>query len=79
MGEGIQCVNRAQDKARQMEEKLGREERVLEEREEAYSKMLIQLGQDTAIAQEHSRLVTRQKQRVNELRNVNVHPNLFFS
>ena len=62
----------ARDKARQVEEKLAREERVLGEREEAYGKLLVQLGQDTAISQEHNRLVARQRQRVVDLRKVYV-------
>ena len=66
----MQCVNEARDRARQVEERLAREERALEEREEAYGKVLIQLGQDTAISQEHSRLVARQRERVADLRKV---------
>lgn len=63
-------MNGARNRARQMEEKLVREERVLEEREEAYEKLLVQLGQDTAISQEHSRLVARQRERVRHLKEV---------
>lgn len=60
----------AEDRVRQVEERLVREERVLDEREEAYGKLLVQLGQDTAISQEHSRLVARQRQRVRHLKEV---------
>lgn len=66
----MECVNGARNRAQQMEEKLVREERVLEEREEAYEKLLVQLGQDTAISQEHSRLVARQRERVRHLKEV---------
>lgn len=71
----MQCVSNAREKTHQVNERLSREERVLEEKEEAYSKVLIQLGQDTAISQEHSRLVARQKQRVTELKKVAIHLN----
>ena len=60
----------ARDRVQQIEERLGRERRVLEERVEAYTKLLVQLGQDTAISQEHSRLLTRQEQRVRRLKEV---------
>ena len=68
--DGMQCVSGARDRVQQIEERLGRERRVLEEREEAYAKLLVQLGQDTAISQEHSRLVTKQEQRVRHLKEV---------
>ena len=66
----MRCVSGARDRVQQIEERLGRERRVLEEREEAYTKLLVQLGQDTAISQEHSRLMARQEQRVRHLRKV---------
>lgn len=66
----MKCVERARERSRELEEKQAREERVLEEREDAYKKVLVQLGQDTAISEEQSRLVTRQTQRVSELQKV---------
>ena len=68
--EGMECVNGAKERACLIEERLGREERVLEEKEEAYSKLLVQLGQDMAISQEHGRLVARQRERIGHLRKV---------
>lgn len=66
----MECVEGARVRGQEMEERLGREERVLEEREEAYRKVLVQLGQDTAISEEQSRLVARQRHRVTDLRKV---------
>ena len=66
----MECVSGAKERAGQVEERLVREERVLEEREEAYGKLLVQLGQDTAISQEHGRLVARQRERVSHLKEV---------
>ena len=68
--QAMRCVEVARERRREVEERLAREERVLEEREEAYRKLLVQLGQDTAISEEHSRLVARQRQRVADLRKV---------
>ena len=64
------CVQRARDRVRQLEDRLVREGRALEERREAYSKLLVQLGQDTAISQEHDRLITKQNRRITHLHKV---------
>ena len=64
-------MERARERGQEVEDRLAREERVLDEREVAYGKLLTQLGQDTAISEEHSRLVARQRQRVTDLRKVN--------
>ena len=66
----MECVEKARERAGVVEERLVREERVLEERDEAYRKVLVQLGQDTAISEEQSRLVARQRHRVSDLRKV---------
>ena len=66
----MECVEKAREKGGEVEEKLVREERVLEERDEAYRKVLVQLGQDTAISEEQRRLVARQRHRVSDLRKV---------
>ena len=52
---------------------MGMEERVLEEREEAYSKLLVQLGQDMAISQEHGKLLARQRDTIQHLREVYIY------
>ena len=66
----VECVRTAQTRARGLEERVGKEEIILTEKSEACAKLLVQIGQDTAIMKQHSRLLGRQKERIAHLKKV---------
>lgn len=63
-------VSRARTQAATLEERIIKEEVVLTEKKEACLKLLTQVGQDTAILEQHSRLLTKQRERISHLRKV---------
>ena len=53
-----------------LQERIKREEVVLTEKSEACLKLLVQIGQDTAILKQHSQLLAKQKDRIAHLKKV---------
>jgi len=66
----LECVSVAEGQYNNLVERVGREETLLGEKTEACLKLLVQIGQDTAILKQHSRLLTKQKERITHLRKV---------
>lgn len=66
----LNCLEHAMKKASCLQEKIKREEVVLGEKGEACIKLLVQIGQDTAISCQHSKLVAKQKERIAHLKKV---------
>ena len=66
----LKCVRQARERAEALERKVGRERVVLEEKCEVCEQLLVQVGQDTAISQEHSKLASKQRSRIAHLRKV---------
>ena len=58
------------EKASSLQERISRETVVLGEKSEACIKLLVQIGQDTAISSQHSKLVAKQKERIAHLKKV---------
>lgn len=58
-----------------LEERIRRETIVLGEKSEACIKLLVQIGQDTAISSQHSKLVAKQKERIAHLKKVGEYAN----
>ena len=63
-------VRQAREKGEALERKVGKERVVLGEKSEVCEQLLIQVGQDTAISQEHSKLAAKQRSRIAHLRRV---------
>ena len=63
-------VRQAREKGEALERKVGKERVVLGEKSEACEQLLVQVGQDTAISQEHSKLAAKQRSRIAHLRRV---------
>ena len=63
-------MRQARERAEALERKVGRERVVLGEKSEACEQLLVQVGQDTAISQEHSKLAAKQRSRIAHLRKV---------
>ena len=66
----LSCHTHAVEKASCLEERIHRETVVLGEKSEACIKLLVQIGQDTAISSQHSKLVAKQKERIAHLMKV---------
>lgn len=66
----LNCLEQAMRKADSLRERIQREEVVLGEKGEACIKLLVQIGQDTAISCQHSKLVAKQKERIAHLKKV---------
>ena len=66
----LKCVRQARERAEALERKVGRERVVLGEKSEACEQLLVQVGQDTAISQEHSKLAAKQRSKIAHLRKV---------
>ncbi len=64
------CLHRATERVASLREKIKREEVVLTEKKEACIKLLTQIGQDTAISRQHSKLVTKERERIVHLKKV---------
>ena len=66
----LKRVRQAREKVEALERKVGKERVVLGEKSEACEQLLVQVGQDTAISQEHSKLAAKQRSRITHLRRV---------
>ena len=66
----LKRVRQAREKGEALECKVGKERVVLGEKSEACEQLLVQVGQDTAISQEHSKLAAKQRSRIAHLRRV---------
>ncbi|KAL5499629.1 hypothetical protein EMCRGX_G011081 [Ephydatia muelleri] len=66
----LECVGTAIAKVGSLEERVNREKMVLEEKSTACAKLLSQIGQDTAILKEHTKLLERQMTRIAHLNKV---------
>ena len=66
----LACVSTASARAKTLQERIKREEVVLTEKSEACLKLLVQIGQDTAILKQHSQLLAKQKDRIAHLKKV---------
>ncbi len=63
-------VRQARSQAASLEERIVKEEVILTEKREACLKLLTQVGQDTAILEQHTRLLTKQRERIAHLKKV---------
>uniref|UniRef100_A0A1X7UKN4 Uncharacterized protein n=1 Tax=Amphimedon queenslandica TaxID=400682 RepID=A0A1X7UKN4_AMPQE len=66
----IEAFSKTQRKLLSLKERLIREEIVLEEKGKSYAQLLVQIGQDTAIAKEQLKLVYKQSERIEHLQKV---------
>ena len=66
----LSCLQLATEKVSCLIERVRREEVVLAEKSEACIKLLVQIGQDTAISCQHNKLVTKQRERIAHLKKV---------
>ena len=66
----LKRVRQAREKVEALERKVGKERVVLGEKSEACEQLLVQVGQDTAISQEHSKLAAKQRSRITHLQRV---------
>lgn len=66
----LDCLYFAMDRANSLRERIQHEEVVLGEKREACVKLLTQIGQDTAISRQHSRLVVKQREKILHLEKV---------
>ncbi len=72
LSSALSCLEQAMERVSSLEEKMRRETTVLGEKGEACMKLLVQIGQDTAISGQHSKLVSKQKERISHLKKVNL-------
>ena len=70
LSRALSCLEEAMKKAGCLQDKIKREGVVLGEKSEACTKLLVQIGQDTAISCQHSKLVAKQKERITHLKKV---------
>ena len=61
LSQALRCFSHATEQVSSLQERIRRETVVLGEKSEACNKLLIQIGQDTAISCQHSKLVAKQK------------------
>lgn len=66
----LECVSIASDRVEALQDKITKEQVIYTEKKEACSKLLIQIGQDTAILKQHSQLLSKQGGRVTHLKKV---------
>ena len=70
LSSALSCIERATSRINVLQERIKRESIVLEEKSEACVKLLVQIGQDTAISHEHNKLVKKQRERITHLKKV---------
>ncbi len=70
MAAALATVSTAQAQAVALEERIGKEEVILSEKKGASLKLLVLIGQDTAILKQHSRLLSKQRERISHLKKV---------
>ena len=70
LSSALSCVERASSQVSALQDKIKRESVILEEKRDACVKLLVQIGQDTAISHQHNKLVTRQRERIAHLKKV---------
>ncbi|XP_066025345.1 uncharacterized protein [Pocillopora verrucosa] len=68
MAAALQTIERGTQLAEQLKTQLGHEKMVLEQKKEGNLQLLLQIGQDKAIAEEQVRLVKRQQERIQKLK-----------
>ncbi|XP_020627063.1 dynein beta chain, flagellar outer arm-like isoform X2 [Orbicella faveolata] len=68
MAAALQTIERGTLLAEQLKTQLGHEKMVLEQKKEGNLQLLLQIGQDKAIAEEQVRLVKRQQERIQKLK-----------
>ena len=66
----LACIERANSQINILQGRIKRESIVLDEKCEACVKLLVQIGQDTAISHQHTKLVTKQRERITHLKKV---------
>ena len=71
LSSALTSVQKATSKISTLQERIKRESVVLDEKSKACVKLLVQIGQDTAISQQHNKLVTKQRDRISHLKKVN--------
>ena len=70
LSSALACIEKATSRINVLQERVKRESVVLDEKCEACVKLLVQIGQDTAISHQHTKLVTKQKERITHLKKV---------
>lgn len=70
LSSALSCIEKATTQANTLQERIKRESIVLDEKCEACVKLLIQIGQDTAISHQHNKLVTKQREKIIHLKKV---------
>ena len=70
LSSALACIEQATNKITTLQEKIKRESIVLDEKCRACIKLLVQIGQDTAISHQHNKLVTKQRERIVHLKKV---------
>jgi dynein heavy chain len=63
----INTFSKAEERLQFLNEKVQREKMILDEKEKSYHQLLIQIGQDNAIAREQNKLVKKQVERIEHL------------
>ena len=66
----LKCVDKAIEKINCLQDKIKRETIVLEEKSIACTKLLVQIGQDTAISRQLNKLLSKQTNRITHLQKV---------
>ena len=59
LSSALACIDKATNKITTLQERIKRESVVLDEKCQACVKLLVQIGQDTAISHQHNKLVTK--------------------
>ena len=70
LSSALACIEKATSKITTLQERIKRESIVLDEKCQACVKLLVQIGQDTAISHQHNKLVTKQRERIVHLKKV---------
>ena len=70
LSSALACIEKATNKITTLQERIKRESIVLDEKSQACVKLLVQIGQDTAISHQHNKLVTKQRERIIHLKKV---------
>ena len=70
LSSALACIEKATNKITPLQERIKRESIVLDEKSQACVKLLVQIGQDTAISHQHNKLVTKQRERITHLKKV---------
>ena len=70
LSSALTCIERATSRIAVLQERIKRESIVLDEKCEACVKLLVQIGQDTAISHQHNKLVSKQRERIVHLKKV---------